>query len=139
MCVIFRFSSHGSEKSEKISGEPIKKVAESVSEEFRKLPEKKKKEVLDPYHKALRKTAHVVEYAVLGMLAYIAFLQHKKKKIILSATTLCAFYAITDEIHQLFVKGRACRWYDVLIDTGGSLIGIGILIWILKKKKECFK
>ena len=35
-------------------------------------------------------------------------------------------YACTDEIHQLFIQGRAGQLKDVLIDTIGSLTGIYI-------------
>ena len=31
-------------------------------------------------------------------------------------------YACTDEIHQLFVPGRAGKFTDVLIDTTGGII-----------------
>ena len=35
------------------------------------------------------------------------------------------FYAVTDEFHQLFVEGRGSLVSDVLIDFGGSLVGLG--------------
>ena len=38
-------------------------------------------------------------------------------------------YAITDEIHQLFIPGRNGNVVDVLIDSCGGLIGIGV-IWL---------
>lgn len=132
MCVIFSFSAQEATTSKKTSGKTLVKIASAISKDFKKLPPKKKAEKVEPYQTAIRKVAHLTEYAVLGILSYIAFLQHKKRKLIFSATTLCMLYAISDEIHQLFVKGRACRWYDVLIDTGGALIGIMIIIGILK-------
>ena len=33
-------------------------------------------------------------------------------------------YAVSDEIHQYFVPGRACMLRDMLLDTCGSLAGI---------------
>ena len=36
-------------------------------------------------------------------------------------------YAVTDEFHQHFVRGRHAAWYDVLIDTVG--VTIGVLAW----------
>ena len=142
MCVIFTFSSQEATESKKTSGKTLIKIASTISKDFKKLPAKKQMKKVEPYQKAIRKVAHFTEYAVLGILSYIAFLLHKKKKIVLSATTLCVLYAISDEIHQLFVKGRACRWYDVLIDTAGAVVGIMILIVILKyikKEKEKLK
>ncbi len=132
MCVIFSFSAQEATVSKKTSGKTLIKIASTLSKDFKKLPPKKKAEKVEPYQTAIRKVAHITEYAILGILAYIAFLQHRKKKLVVSATTLCLLYAISDEIHQLFVKGRACRWYDVLIDTGGALIGIMIIIGIIK-------
>ena len=37
-------------------------------------------------------------------------------------------YAISDEVHQLFVPGRAGQVRDVLIDSAGSLLGIIIIM-----------
>ena len=36
-------------------------------------------------------------------------------------------YAITDELHQMFVSDRAARALDVLIDSAGSLTGTFVL------------
>ncbi len=44
----------------------------------------------------------------------------------------CILYAITDEIHQLFVPGRGTEVTDVLIDGIGALIGIGLYKFIFK-------
>ncbi|MBC8059640.1 MAG: VanZ family protein, partial [Clostridiaceae bacterium] len=41
-------------------------------------------------------------------------------KSIFLAVGLVFFYACTDEIHQLFVKGRSGRFRDVMIDTSGG-------------------
>lgn len=132
MCVIFAFSSQEATESKKTSGKTLIKIASTISKDFKKLPPKKQIKKVEPYQTAIRKVAHFTEYAILGILSYIAFLLHKKKKLVLSATTLCMLYAISDEIHQLFVKGRACRWYDVLIDTAGAFVGIMIILLIIK-------
>ncbi|MBR3933539.1 MAG: VanZ family protein [Clostridia bacterium] len=42
------------------------------------------------------------------------------KKIIILTVVICFLYSLSDEIHQHFVPGRACRALDVLIDTSGS-------------------
>lgn len=41
-------------------------------------------------------------------------------RMFLITVAICFLYAISDEIHQYFVPGRACRVFDVLIDTSGS-------------------
>jgi VanZ family protein len=41
-------------------------------------------------------------------------------------------YAVSDEIHQYFVPGRAMQARDVLIDTSGVLLGIWIARGIMR-------
>ena len=48
------------------------------------------------------------------------------------AWTFSAVYAISDEVHQLFVPGRACMPLDVLIDASGALAGIAIFAFSIK-------
>lgn len=71
----------------------------------------------------VRKSAHFAEYTGLGLLFALAFyIQFGKTKT--PFAVLCASaYAVTDEIHQLFVEGRACRAQDWAIDTAGALLG----------------
>jgi VanZ family protein len=38
----------------------------------------------------------------------------------------CVLYAVSDEVHQLFVPGRGAQVTDVLIDNAGAFVGIGI-------------
>ena len=91
----------------------------------------------------VRKTAHFTEYAILGALFYLNIMQHPKpnqlhKKILLSII-FSFFYAITDEIHQIFVPGRSAQFRDILIDTLGASFGALIAYLIIKlitKTKE---
>lgn len=49
------------------------------------------------------------------------------------------FYACTDEFHQHFVKGRSAQLSDVLLDSGGVLLGVLLaagclyLLWTFQK------
>ena len=69
----------------------------------------------------LRKLAHLTEYAVLG--ALLARALARPELAILAG----ALYAMTDEFHQHFVRGRHAAWYDVVIDTIG--VTIGVVAW----------
>jgi len=69
----------------------------------------------------LRKGAHMTEYAILGLLLLRAIGRE------LPALAVGIGYAVTDEFHQHFVRGRHAAWYDVLIDTLG--VAIGVLAW----------
>jgi VanZ family protein len=56
----------------------------------------------------------------------------KKGKIILITVLICFLYAVSDEIHQSFVPGRACRLFDIFIDTSGSVF-FCLIYYILSK------
>lgn len=73
----------------------------------------------------VRKIAHFTEYAILGLLVYNLIYSFDKN--IGYAILICILYAISDEIHQLFVPGRSCQILDVLIDSLGSITGIILL------------
>jgi VanZ family protein len=70
---------------------------------------------------ALRKLAHLTEYAILGALLVRALSRPGL------AILLGGLYAVTDEVHQHFVRGRHGAWYDVLLDTLG--VAVGVLAW----------
>lgn len=84
----------------------------------------------------VRKTAHFTEYAILGALFYLNLTQFPKlnshiKKLLLPI--LFSFlYAVTDELHQVFVPGRSAQFRDVLIDTLGASFGAIITYLIIK-------
>jgi VanZ family protein len=66
----------------------------------------------------LRKGAHMMEYAILGALILRAV---EREPV---AFLLGFAYAISDEIHQHFVRGRHASPVDVAIDSAGVLIGV---------------
>lgn len=71
----------------------------------------------------VRKLAHFLEFTGLCLLMNTALYQTRKRKSFLLATVLTSLYAVTDEVHQLFVEGRACRAVDWAIDTCGAIVG----------------
>jgi len=83
----------------------------------------------------IRKTAHFIEYMILGILLFNAVktLGNRSKYLVVS-TLAGALYAVTDEIHQYFVPGRAMRYCDVFIDTAGVLTGV-LLVYIVSARK----
>ena len=82
----------------------------------------------------VRKAAHMSEYAVLAILFGLTIREYKKEPWLLLA--LAAAYAATDEFHQLFVPGRSGQLKDVLIDTAGGALGLGLLALILYLKRR---
>ena len=85
-------------------------------------------------HLLLRKAAHFSEYFVLGIFSYFA-MQGTKNKIAL-AILFCFGIAAIDETLQLFVSGRVGSIWDVLIDSAGAIVGIGILTIIKRIRKR---
>lgn len=83
--------------------------------------------------KPVRKLAHFTEFAILGVLMYLCVKEYRKNKLVLISLLLSTMYAISDEIHQIFVPGRACTLIDICIDTCGALIGILLVHLILKR------
>lgn len=79
----------------------------------------------------VRKTAHATEYAILAILVFLA-ISYCRKRTYLHSLCIAIAYAVSDEIHQYFVPGRACTVTDVVIDSGGALAGL-FLVFRLKR------
>ncbi len=71
----------------------------------------------------IRKCAHFSSYLILGLLVVNA-LTRSGISGIKTAVLICIIYAISDEVHQMFVPGRGPGVTDVLIDSAGALVGI---------------
>jgi len=83
----------------------------------------------------IRKTAHALEFCGLCLLFNLALGATTLKFKPLLSFILTVLYAATDEIHQIFVDGRACRFRDVLIDSGGAaacIVFLSIIYLIYK-------
>jgi len=89
----------------------------------------------------IRKSAHITEYFILFILSYRALSQNQFSKPVLWGAVLSIFYSCTDEMHQLFVQGRAGRFMDVLIDSIGIAVGIAIIasLEILRRSTDVHK
>lgn len=76
----------------------------------------------------IRKYAHMCEFMALAVFAFLYASEYRLWRRDLRAALLAfgfsLFYACTDEVHQIFVPGRACRAVDVLVDGVGIALGI---------------
>ncbi|PYZ92673.1 VanZ family protein [Salipaludibacillus keqinensis] len=92
----------------------------------------------------IRKSAHFVAYLVLGVLTIHALRQSGVygAKSVVTTFVICVAYAISDEVHQLFIPGRSGEVRDVVIDSAGAGTGIGLYFFVralftcLKKRKS---
>ena len=95
---------------------------------------------IESFHHIIRKNAHFIAYLLLG----VALIHAMKRSGVYGfrgyaiALFICIVYAISDEIHQLFVPGRSGELRDVFIDSTGAIIGISVFLGLGKmvKRKE---
>ncbi len=84
------------------------------------------------YDLLVKKSGHFFIYALLG-LAYLRGLAGGRRprwRDVAASVALAALYGASDEFHQGFVPGRGARLLDVLIDTTGAGVGLGLcLAW----------
>ena len=87
---------------------------------------------------AVRKCAHLAEYAILAALFYRAFRQGQNNFWRAAALTLvvAAIYASLDEFHQSFIPSRTGSPWDVMIDTCGAVIGLAICAAFRHKTRD---
>ena len=82
------------------------------------------------FHHLVRKNAHFFIYLVLGFLVAYALgkIGVKGYRKIGLSLLVCIIYAISDELHQLFVSGRGAQVKDVFIDSAGAIVGVGFVL-----------
>jgi VanZ family protein len=86
-------------------------------------------ETLASIHFIFRKCAHVSEYAILALLLFRAaiFMTNLKRSLVIlyvSVWGACLIVAATDEFHQTFVASRGATVTDIMIDSGGAILGL---------------
>lgn len=123
MVLIFILSHQPAPESSDLSSGITRKVMDII-----KLFAPNIKLSLESLHFIIRKGAHFSIYLILGILSSIALRSYRlsKPRLIIMAITICVLYAISDEIHQIFIQGRSCQLGDVLIDSSGSILGISL-------------
>lgn len=138
MALIFVFSNQNGDMSTNTSDTFLYQIVELVT--HNKLSDSDKIILTKEYMFIVRKCAHFFLYFVLGVLIFIS-LKDKLNinyKLILFTIFGVLLYAISDEIHQLFVPKRAGTIKDVLIDTTGGTTStlLCYLLNILKIKRK---
>lgn len=139
MIVIYWFSSKPDYESSKQSIVIGKILCEIFVQGYEKMEETLQGQYAELLEHFARKLAHFTEYSVLGFLTINNFYLWKEKLLHLVrdeqraslvrivALGWCVLYAISDEVHQLFVPGRWGTVWDVLLDTLGA--ATGIILW----------
>ncbi len=133
MVIIFIFSAQTAEVSSNESGSLISEIVKIIMPNFKNLTELEQQAIINSLQTFVRKSAHFLIYASLGFCVCGFFISIVQKSLGRFACSLpiCFVYAVSDEIHQLFVEGRACQISDILLDTVGAAFGILLIIFIL--------
>lgn len=145
MFIIFDFSADDGDESQSLSDKITIKVVHILKSDYDSMPKVEQKEYFNKVSFVVRKIGHLGEYGILGLLVTGFLLTFekirnlKKRYIYLLALLWCMVYAISDEVHQMFVNGRSAKVIDVFVDMIGGLVAAVILVAIWKtvnKRKE---
>lgn len=135
MTIIFIFSNQPSKTSGEISGNLSRKIL-STTGILEKINIDNREKVVITTEKVIRKIAHYLIYLLGGILlmSYANIYNIANNKKMFYASVAGAIYAVTDEIHQYFIPGRACMWQDVWLDSLGVMTGVIMVCLIIELK-----
>lgn len=133
--VIFGFSEQDGQTSGSLSRAISEKCVEIINAlSGRRWSEVFMEELAVYFEHPIRKLAHFLEYACMGILVYVMWRPWKARRRALYLLVLAWVFvsAAADEFHQLFVPGRYGCFPDVLLDACGG--GFGILLCVSAEK-----
>ena len=121
MALIFYLSHQPANKSNSLSKGVTDVIVESLEKITPNMDINKRS-----FNHILRKNAHFFSYLLLGALVTrgLRYFGIKGYKAMGLALLICVLFAISDEIHQLYVPGRGGQVKDVIIDSAGAFVGI---------------
>ncbi len=87
------------------------------------------------------KFSHFFAYLILAVLLYLAVsFQEKfmfaKRYASLLTMAVILLYGVLDELHQMLIPGRSAEFLDWTADAAGTICGILIISFLLKKFKK---
>ena len=113
MSFIFYLSSQPAVQSDHLSKGITEKIVEAQGKDTQNI---------NILNVSIRNNAHFFLYLILGMLVLNAFKRVGYRGVAI-ALLACILYAVSDELHQIFVPGRGAEIRDVLTDSAGAAIG----------------
>lgn len=142
MAFIFIMSMQSAEQSSQFSGGIVSRLIAALFRDFSLLTLQQQGNITSIVTFVVRKAAHFSEYFILCVLACLTMKIYEAKKQKIKSLVIflfCLLYAVSDEIHQYFVPGRACRLFDVFVDAIGILTALVLMLIIthyLKRHKS---
>lgn len=133
MATVFWFSHQPSDESSGTSGNTIRAILNCIPG-INQMEEVEKERLVEELQPLARKLAHFSVYTLGGILImlYINETSLIEEKKIICSSLIGSFYAISDEIHQIFIPGRACMIIDIVIDSIGILLGVVFVYSIIE-------
>ena len=121
--MIYCFSSQNAVLSSETSGRVTRFLLRVLIPGFDGMTAGEQQALISRYSPAVRKLAHFSEFFLLGL-----FLRLLLQRLPVKGKTALSWiggtaYAVTDELHQMAVGGRAAMALDVGIDSLGALAG----------------
>lgn len=133
--VIFGFSAQDAEQS----GSMSMRISEGAVEFLNSLTGGRwsrqfMEELARYFENPVRKLAHFGEYMCVGILVYLIWSPWMKRgKRLYFLTVVWVFVSgACDELHQLFVPGRWCSFWDVCLDTCGGAFGLLLCVAVAR-------
>lgn len=142
MAAIFYLSHQPAEVSSEVSGGLIYRVLNFIMSGFDSLSEQERAQTIESLQYVFRKGAHATAYATMGGLSMglmLTFDFKKKWSPVAFAFLLSFLYAVSDEVHQLFIEGRSGQVSDVVLDSCGAIFGIAVVwffVWLARKRRQ---
>ena len=80
---------------------------------------------------------HISAFFLFGIFLFISFVKGKKQniKFLIIAIPIAIVYALSDEIHQIFVPFRYCGFEDFILDIFGIFSATLIYLFVLGFRK----
>ena len=150
---IFWNSSREANESGRLSLGITETVAGIFVPEIDQMDDGEREAILEILNRKIRESAHLLQFVPMGFSLYGLLLSFeervsgktwkKRGLLVLAAIAGGLLYALSDEIHQYFVPGRAFQLFDIVMDMLGVILGCACALLILpiyrsvnKKTKE---
>lgn len=128
--MIFIFSSESGEDSAETSDALTMAVIRLFDTGYEQREAEEQADIYEFASLVVRKCAHFSEFALLGLFLRWLFASYTDRHRSMAAWGIGTAYAVTDELHQLFVTQRAAMGMDVAVDSLGVMAGV-LLAWAL--------
>lgn len=146
MGVIFMLSAQDHVASNKISGVIEDAVIDVTNDDLESKTPYEQRIVRESVYSFVRTSAHFLCFAVLGALSLTALLTYRINQLfkVIISLAFSVLYAVSDEVHQIFVPGRSFEAVDIGFDALGVACGVAVVCSIayivsLKRKSRMEK